>query len=104
MRSMAKPLQSRPQTQVHAARQWSVPRGAADAGRVVRLVSRLLVLCLAAAATGIRFQRRQTRRSLALYGAAALRRISAALAVELGRSCPVRAPVASVTGLDFLYQ
>jgi len=46
-------------------------------------VAGLLLLGLAAAITGIWFQRHQTRRCLAFYGPAAARRIAAAPTVEL---------------------
>ena len=47
------------------------------------LVAGLLLLGLAAAITGIWFQRHQTRRCLEFYGPAAARRIAAAPTVEL---------------------
>ncbi|NDC62727.1 MAG: hypothetical protein EBZ59_01765 [Planctomycetia bacterium] len=52
-------------------------------GRGVPLVVGLLALGLAAAATGVWFQWRQTRRCLAFYGPAVARRISVAPRVEL---------------------
>lgn len=52
----------------------------------------LVLLGLAAAATGIWFQWQQTRRCLAFYGGPASRRISAAAAVELWTLAPGSAP------------
>jgi hypothetical protein len=52
----------------------------------------LVLLGLAAAATGIWFQWQQTRRCLAFYGGPASRRISAAEAVELWTLAPGSAP------------
>jgi len=57
--------------------------GAVGTPRGTWLVAGLLLLGLAAAATGIWFQWQQTRRCLAFYGPAAARRIAAAPTVEL---------------------
>lgn len=62
------------------------PASAEDAGGTPRgtwLVAGLLLLGVAAAVTGVWFQRHQTRRCLAFYGPAAARRIAAAPIVEL---------------------
>ena len=56
---------------------------AAGSPRGTWLVAGLLLLGLAAAVTGVLFQRHQTRRCLAFYGPAAARRIAAAPTVEL---------------------
>ena len=65
-----------PPSQNDSARAVGTPRG-------TLLVAGLLLLGLAAAITGIWFQRHQTRRCLAFYGPAAARRIAAAPTVEL---------------------
>ncbi len=56
---------------------------AAGTPRGTWLVAGLLLLGLAAAITGVWFQRHQTRRCLEFYGPAAARRIAAAPTVEL---------------------
>jgi len=76
------------------------------------LVVGLLLLGLAAASTGVWFQRHQTRRCLEFYGPAAARRISAAPVVELlivqpgsepGRlACRTRIDVSKAPGLVHL--
>lgn len=58
------------------------------AGRGTALVIGLLLLGLAGAMTGIWYQRGQTRRCLAFYGADAARRITAAPRVEIVRLVP----------------
>ena len=65
-----------PHSQNDSARAVGTPRG-------TWLVAGLLLLGLAAAITGIWFQRHQTRRCLEFYGPAAARRIAAAPMVEL---------------------
>ena len=65
-----------PPSQNDSARAVGTPRG-------TLLVAGLLLLGLAAAITGIWFQRHQTRRCLEFYGPAAARRIAAAPTVEL---------------------
>ena len=65
-----------PPSQNDSARAVGTPRG-------TLLVAGLLLLGLAAAITGIWFQRHQTRRCLDFYGPAAARRIAAAPTVEL---------------------
>ena len=57
--------------------------GAVGTARGTWLVAGLLLLGVAAAITGVWFQRYQTRRCLAFYGPAAARRIAAAPTVEL---------------------
>jgi len=57
--------------------------GAVGTPRGTWLVAGLLLLGVAAAIAGVWFQRHQTRRCLAFYGAAAARRIAAAPNVEL---------------------
>ena len=57
-----------------------------------RLVIGLVLLGIAAAATGIWYQRGQTRRCLAFYGADAARRITAAPRVELLQIAATAAP------------
>lgn len=65
------------------------PSSAGAGGRRgTRLVIGLMLLGLAAAATGIWFQWQQTRRCLAFYGGPASRRISAAATVELWTLAP----------------
>jgi len=61
------------------------------AGRGTAIVIGLLLLGLAAAGTGIWYQRGQTRRCLDLYGADAARHITAAPRVELVRLVPAGA-------------
>ena len=61
-------------------------------GRGNALVVGLLLLGIAAACTGIWFQRGQTRQCLAFYGAAAARRITTAPQVELLRLAKTDAP------------
>ena len=63
-------------TRASAERSAGNPRG-------IWLVTGLLVLGLAAAFTGVWFQREQTRRCLEFYGPTAARRIAAAPTVEL---------------------
>lgn len=60
-------------------------------GRGTAIVIGLLLLGLAAAGTGIWYQRGQTRRCLDLYGAEAARHITAAPRVELVRLVPAGA-------------
>jgi len=67
-------------SQTAAAGDVGTPRGTP---RGTWLVAGLLLLGVAAAITGVWFQRHQTRRCLAFYGAAAARRIAAAPTVEL---------------------
>ena len=57
--------------------------GAFGTSRGTWLVAGLLLLGVAAALTGVWFQRHQTRRCLEFYGPAAARRIAAAPTVEL---------------------
>ena len=78
------------------------PSGRETGGRGRLLVVGLLVLGLAAAATGIWFQWGQTRRCLAFYGPAAARRISVAPRVELWTLRPGAGPgrLAAVKRLD----
>jgi hypothetical protein len=64
----------------------------ARSSRGTRLVIGLVLLGLAAAATGIWFQRQQTRRCLAFYGSHASRQISAASTVELWTLGPGSGP------------
>jgi hypothetical protein len=64
----------------------------ARSSRGTRLVIGLVLLGLAAAATGIWFQRQQTRRCLAFYGGPASRQISAASSVELWTLGPGSGP------------
>ena len=66
------------------------PPAATAAG--TRLVIGLVLLGIAAAATGIWYQRGQTRRCLAFYGTAAARRITAAPRVELWQLAATAAP------------
>jgi hypothetical protein len=66
------------------------PPAATAAG--TRLVIGLVLLGIAAAATGIWYQRGQTRRCLAFYGTAAARRITAAPRVELWQLAATDAP------------
>jgi len=70
----------------------STGQGPAQAAAGRWLVAGLMALGLAAAATGIWFQRHQTRRCLAFYGPEAARRITAAPVVELLRVRPGAGP------------
>jgi hypothetical protein len=69
-------MSSPPPSQTVSARAVTAPRG-------TWLVVGLLLLGVAAAITGVWFQRHQTRRCLEFYGPAAARRIAAAPTVEL---------------------
>lgn len=78
------------------------PERAAGTPRGTWLVVGLLLLGVAAAFTGVWFQRHQTRRCLEFYGPAAARRISAAPMVELLLVQPGTGPgrLASHTRID----
>jgi hypothetical protein len=75
----------------HPASPAFEPPAQPTAGRGTSLVIGLLLLGLAAAGTGIWYQRGQTRRCLDLYGAEAARHITAAPRVELVRLVPAGA-------------
>jgi hypothetical protein len=64
------------------------PAAQPTGGRGTTIVIGLLLLGLAAAGTGIWYQRGQTRRCLDLYGADAARRITSAPRVEIVRLLP----------------